>query len=118
MSVSPLVLKILAACWMLPALIVAVKFALERHRDAHGTSATEMDVALHDVDVRLTSSTVSGSGEAWGDASSQTYVGSANPRVSTSVRHVTVQAPYAEISVPVYDGNGDVCVRRCSLCVN
>lgn len=117
MSLSPLVLEILAVCWILPAIVVVVKYGREWYR-ASRSSPNEMDLVHKDVTVRMAVSSVSDSERTMSVQSSQSYVGSTRPRVSTSVRHVTVPVPYAEISVPVYDGNGDVCVRRCSLSVN
>jgi hypothetical protein len=120
MSLSPIVLILLAACWTLPAALVAVAYFRQRAGLAEGTrEVLEMDVvhrlrvASLDVDIRATEER-----EWWMVSPSERKTTAAASSVDRSVQDAAVITPYAEVSVTVSDSNGDECVRRCSVCLN
>jgi HD-like signal output (HDOD) protein len=119
MSLSPIVLAVLAACWTLPAALVALAYKRERSR-AQEPAARDADIVHHlrtvslNVDIRPEEEQK----EWWMVSPTERKSTAAASSVDRSVQHAAVITPYAEVSVTVSDSNGETCVRRCSMCLN
>jgi predicted cobalt transporter CbtA len=120
MTLSPLVLVTLAACWTLPALLVAIAYKRERARSAASpTSTPEPTIVQHlriaplEVEIRKEEEK-----EWWMMSPAERESTTAMSSVDRSVQHAAVITPYAEVSVAVSDPSGEKCVRRCSMCLN
>lgn len=117
MSFSPVVTLLLAAAWVLPAVIVSLlyRFPVARSsgRDSvrmqRSVKALQVDIGNLDLDTRL-----EGREQNWEGADS--YV---KAQVTEFSNEVTLLAPYADASVSLRDGSGASSTRRhCSLCLN
>lgn len=120
MSLSPILLATLAACWTLPAALVAIAYKRERTRTSSKAVPVQEPVVVQhlriaplDVDIRKEEEK-----EWWMMSPSERESTAAASSVDRSVQHAAVITPYAEISVTVSDQNGEKCARRCSLCLN
>ncbi len=117
MSFSPLVPFLLAACWVIPAVIIAVVYGTRVATEARSKSKSmntsvkglRADIAQLDYDARVQGWRE----EGWGGP--EEYV---QARVQESSHEVMLLAPYAEASVSVASEKADVEQRRCSLCMN
>jgi hypothetical protein len=118
MSITPSVLVVLAVCWTLPALLVAVAYKRERAKAQSTSDEFELEVVRHlriaslDVEVKKEEK------EWWAQTPAERNATTAASSVSRSVQHAAVITPYAEVSVTVSDPQGEKCVRRCSMCLN
>lgn len=120
MSLSPFVLATLAACWTLPALLVAIAYKRERDRSAASLTRTpeptiiqHLRIAPLEVEIRKEEEK-----EWWMMSPAERKSTATTSSVDRSVQHAAVITPYAEVSVTVSDQNGEKCVRRCSMCLN
>jgi len=119
MSLSPLVLVVLAACWTIPAVLVAIAYRRECADQTTPTTPPTPEVVQHlriaslDVEIRKEEEK-----EWWAQSPAERESTTAPSPVDRSVRHAAVITPYAEVSVSVYDPHGEQCVRRCSMCLN
>lgn len=122
MSFSPVVLAILAACWIAPAAVIAVMYGWERTSstdEAPESGVREMERTDRALRARLETRPRNGDAASW--LQQDEWNGSSNAidsQVSGSVQEVTCITPYAEATVTVYDDAGDLCARRCSVCLN
>ena len=118
MSITPSVLVVLAVCWTLPALLVAIAYKRERSSAERTTDEFDLEVVRHlrlaSLDVEVKKEEKEWSAQTPSGRNSTTAASS----VSRSVRHAAVITPYAEVSLTVSDPQGEKCVRRCSMCLN
>ena len=117
MSFSPLVPFLLAACWILPAVIIAMTYRAQSATEVESVSESmntsmkglRADIAQLDYDARVQGWRQ----EDWGGP--EEYV---QARVTESSHEVLLLAPYAEASVSVTSETAETERRRCSLCLN
>lgn len=118
MSFSPLIAFLLAASWVLPALIIALLYSFRTQRSStlksqqmnRSVDILRVDIAKLDFDARS---------EGWrreGWDGPETYM---KAQVTEFSNEVTLPAPYADgcVSVQVVGGPSSA-RRRCSLCLN
>ncbi len=114
MSVPFLVATILVAGWNLMLMIVALLAdtgffrAEERQKMSRSLKRVRVVVGEPELDART---------EAWKREGGFRTVKSIPSRVAEMKKEVTLQAPYAEASVLVFEEDG-VELRRCSICMN
>ena len=119
MSLSPAVLATLAASWLLPAALIALRYGLERYRSrpARPVESREMDVTTKSVAIELSDSCTTAEREEQQLLHAGSYDDVVKSHMSTSVQPLHLSAPYAEATVGVLGDNG-VVIRQCSICMN
>jgi len=117
MSISPIVPLLLAACWVVPASIIAVVYGIRSDSNSAADTSSmstsmkglRVDIAQLDYDAR----TQGWRHEGW--EGPEEYV---QAQVRESSHEVMLLAPYAEASVSVSAEASEPKQRRCSLCLN
>jgi len=120
MTLSPLVLAVLAVCWTLPAVLITVRYGMERAAPARNEGIPErrkMQTTRKTVAIEG-ALTVSGRRSR----NDLLHAGSYGDVVRTQARSpksvdTEQSVAYAEAPVRVRDGN-ETRLRQCSLCLN
>ena len=119
MTLSPLVLAVLAVCWMLPAALIVVRYGIERAAPApNEVVRREMDTTHETITEKGDIDVASGRERrpdllytgSYGDVA---HTEAASPESIEMEQSV----PYAEASVGVLDGT-ETARRQCSICLN
>jgi hypothetical protein len=116
MSLSPIVPLLLAACWILPALVIVLFYVVqseERVESATETMNTSLKGIRADVgDLDFEPQTQDWRNENWEGPGAEVRA-----QVTDSSREIMILTPYAEASVRVSTNDGTE-QRRCSICQN
>ena len=118
MTISPLVPLLLAACWVLPAVIVALVYGVRSVSTPTKSASREMKKALKGLRAEVGKPEFDARPNAW---RRQSWGGPAEyvqAQATESPYEVMLLTPYAEVSVSVDAENGGTEYRRCSLCLN
>jgi hypothetical protein len=117
MSVSPSVLLLLGACWLTPALTIAVVYTVCRFSSAED-DPHEMSTSLKGIRTDIQQMDLEAPREAWRREGWEGPGARVRAEVRDASYEIMVLTPYAEASVTV-EGPGDQPERRrCSLCLN
>lgn len=118
MSLSPFVPLLLAACWILPVVIIAVVYKMQSKGDGTAVSK-DMKTSLKGIRVDIEQLTVDARAQGWRRENWEGPAGYVEARVTESSHEVMLITPYAQASVSVQRGDEDGRERRrCSLCLN
>jgi len=119
MPLSSSAALLLAACWVLPALVVGGVYALS----AGQTSDTEphegeAECAIKGIRAEIQQMDLEAPRQEWRSPDWEGPGARLRAQVQRSSYEVMVLTPYAEATVSVGRPDGDVERRRCSLCLN
>ncbi len=118
MALSPFVLVLLAVCWVLPAVLIAVRYAVARTASGTTPSRIPMEMTTETVRIRGPISAGAQAVSARDLLRAGSYADVARThRRPQEERGITRSVPYAEASVHVLD-DGEPARRRCSVCMN
>lgn len=115
MTLSPVVLSVLVACWTIPAAILLVRYWNERTQ-ARSTADAErkLEVVRRQITVDITSH-MSTTPSGLDSRRSHGHRGFLFTPDTTSIQR---EVPHAECSVHVFDDTGAIVERHCSVCMN
>lgn len=118
MTFSPLVLALLVACWVFPAVLVAFSYRL-RGRFAEKSQPTrEMSRVLKGLRADVEQFDLDGRRQGWRHENWGGPAHYVEAQMTESSHEVMVLTPYAEASVCVGQADDIPERRRCSLCLN
>lgn len=117
MSVPFVVATIFVAGWNLTLMIVVLLVERGFFRADEQQKRRKMSRSLKRVQVVVGEPEMDARTEAWKREGGFRTVESFPSRVAETKQEVTLQAPYAEASVPVVEEGGKE-FRRCSVCMN
>lgn len=116
MSLSPYVPLLLAVCWMLPAMALAVSYGLRHHHDEE--SETEpMELTIEEVRAEVLQVDYDAQGTNWKRPDWSGPGSDARSQVQGSSHEVLIPTPYANATVSV-GTKADPETRRCTLSLN
>lgn len=121
MTLSPLVLAVLAVCWTLPAVLITVRYGIERAAPARNEAIPErrnMETTRKTIVIEGALTVASGRRSR----NDLLHAGSYGDVVRTQARSpksvdTEQSVAYAEAPVQVRDGD-ETRLRQCSLCLN
>lgn len=116
MSISPYVPLLLAVCWMLPAMAVAVWYRLSSP-SAHARDRKPMRLSQKEVQAEIRQLDLDATKAGWRSEDWEGPEGNVRSQVRGLSHKVRLSTPYAEATVSVMTG-GEKESRRCSLCLN
>ena len=116
MSLSPTVPLILAACWILPAIIITVLHQLYNTQSADDTE--RMPTSHQGIRAEVLQVDFQPRREAWREENWGGPGARVREQVTDSSHEVMVLVPFAEANVPVTNEDDDMELRQCSLCLN
>jgi hypothetical protein len=116
MSFSFLLPFLLAASWLLPALVVGVLYWVQRRPGAAAESPA-MDTSLRGRRAEVLDLDLHAPSTGWRSADWDGPAARVRARVTDASHEVLVLTAYAEATVPVRSG-ADPVSRRCVLCLN
>jgi uncharacterized iron-regulated membrane protein len=116
MSFSLLVPFLLAASWLIPALVVGVLYWVQRRPDA-ASESPPMDTSLRGRRAEVLDLDLHAPATGWRSADWDGPGARVRARVTDASCEVLVLTAYAESTVPVRSG-ADRGARRCVLCLN
>jgi hypothetical protein len=119
MTLSPLVLAILAVCWTLPAALIIVRYGIERAAPASKEVVRrEMDTTHKTIAVKGEIDVAAGRERRPDLLYAGSYGDVARTEAASPKSVETKQSvPYAKASVGVLDG-AETVRRQCSICLN
>lgn len=117
MSLSPAVPLLLAACWVLPAFIIAILYRVGAGAGS-AEQVKEMNTSYKGIRADILQVDYDPQAEGWREENWEGPGARVRAQVEDVSHEVMVIAPYAEASVTVAIGKKRSERRRCSLCLN
>lgn len=117
MSVSPSVLLLVGACWLIPAFTIAVVYAVSRFSSSE-ECPDEMSTSLKGIRVDIQRMDLEAPRQTWRREGWEGPGARVRAEVRDASHEVMVLTPYAEASVTVDGPDDQPERRRCSLCLN
>jgi len=109
---------LLAACWILPAVVVAGIYAVSSGERAHPATDVEMDCSIKGIRAEIQEMDLEAPRQEWRSPDWEGPGARLHAQVQRSSYEVMILTPYADATVSVGRPDGDVERRRCSLCLN
>jgi hypothetical protein len=118
MPLSSAATLLLAACWMLPAVLVAGIYAVYSNEASTGENGPEVERSLKGIRAEIQQMDLEAPRQEWRSPDWEGPGARLRAQVQRSSYEVMLLTPYAETTVSVGRPDGDVERRRCSLCLN
>lgn len=118
MPLSSSAALLLAACWVLPAVVVVGVYLLSSGEGTDTATHREIERAVKGIRAEIQKLDLEAPRQEWRSPDWQGPGARLRAQVQRSSHEVMILAPYAEATVSVGRPDGDVERRRCSLCLN
>ena len=118
MPLSSSAALLLAACWILPAVVVAGIYAVYSNEASTGENGPEVERSLKGIRAEIQQMDLEAPRQEWRSPDWEGPGARLRAQVQRSSYEVMLLTPYAETTVSVGRPDGDVERRRCSLCLN
>jgi len=118
MSLSLSAALLLAACWILPAVVVVVIYAVYSGESVRTENDAEMDCSIKGIRAEIQQMDLEAPRQDWRSPDWAGPGARLHAQVQRSSYEVMILTPYAEATVSVGRPDQDLERRRCSLCLN
>jgi len=118
MPLSSAAALLLAACWILPAVVVTGIYAAYSNDTSTAEHGTEVERSLKGIRAEIQQMDLEAPRQEWRSPEWEGPGARLRARVQRSSYEVMLLTPYAEANLSVGRPDGDVERRRCSLCLN
>jgi hypothetical protein len=118
MSLSSAAVLLLAACWILPAVVVAGIYVMSSGERDHPETDVEMDCSIKGIRAEIQKMDLEAPRQEWRSPDWAGPGARLHAQVQRSSYEVMILTPYAEATVSVGRPDEDLERRQCSLCLN